>query len=234
VSGDDPRMTACRSLRVRALSWMSMTPLRLAVVLLPINWLQPAAVAGQRPGDAIPVALALDSVALERGLRQHALEAGGWKGWILRADDSDTVGVHTLESDLTASAIDSIIALVKRTYLLAAEGSGSVLTLTFGDAIVMRTHVPRSTRPRLTNERDVQTRIAEAARESTVGGTATLRIWVNERGRSELVIVHASSGWPQLDAMFVEIGRRTRYAPARIDDYTVPVWVQQNFTLTLR
>jgi TonB family protein len=197
----------------------------------------PSDLAAQRDGDVMPVATVLDSVAFDRELKEmsgRGLGSGRWIGWAGFIGDEDTVGVRTLESSLPASATDSIRALVKRSYIAPADAPGMILTLSVGDTPAMRVHRARSERPRLLNERDIRQRLAEAAKVTSVGGAAVLRIWVNEDGRAELVIVHASSGWPPLDAAIVEIGRRARFAPARIDDYPIEVWVQQRFSVTVR
>lgn len=196
----------------------------------------PCALSAQATGDGTRLAAVLDSAAFHRDLMALApvLGSGTWIGWIGRTGEPDTVGVRLLESNLPDVATDSIAALVKRTYFATEDGPGSVLTLTVAEAVATRVHRARMSRPRMVNEREIRSRLAEAARQSATGGTAVLRMWVNERGRVDRVVIHESAGWRPLDEAIAEIGRAARFSPARIDDYPMAVWVQQSLTVTVR
>lgn len=91
--------------------------------------------------------------------------------------------------------------------------------------------IPRDTEPRLTNGREVERVLEErypsVLRESGVGGTVVLYVFVSEEGEPVRSQVLRSSGYPMLDAAAADVVERMEFSPALNRDRPVGVWVTQ-------
>lgn len=62
--------------------------------------------------------------------------------------------------------------------------------------------------------------------ERGIGGQADLLIWLDEMGHVARSRIAASSGWPALDSLALEVSDRMRFRPARNRDQPIRVYVR--------
>jgi protein TonB len=80
----------------------------------------------------------------------------------------------------------------------------------------------------------VKPRYPESARRRGIEGTTLLKIYVNDKGRVEEVLVERSAGHEDLDAAAMEAVKKWRFDPARRDNQPVAVWVMLPVRFELR
>ena len=97
---------------------------------------------------------------------------------------------------------------------------------------------PRDIEPRLVNEAEVRSvleqRYPALLRETGIGGTVMLYVFVNAEGLPEGSQVRESSGHPQLDAAAAVVVDRMRFSPAMNRDRPVGVWILQRVEFRVR
>ena len=92
------------------------------------------------------------------------------------------------------------------------------------------TFTPMTVKPELQNREEVG-RILEreypaVLRDSNIGGTVTLWVYVTTDGKVETTKVFTSSGQPLLDNAADRVAKSMRFSPAFNYDAKVAVWVQ--------
>ena len=71
-------------------------------------------------------------------------------------------------------------------------------------------------------------------RDAGVGGTATVYIFIDERGDVGNALINKASGHAPLDEAALAVARVMRFTPAMRDDAVVPVWVSLPITFQVR
>jgi TonB family protein len=90
-------------------------------------------------------------------------------------------------------------------------------------------------RPQLMNQGHISRRLEELAREPGLrGGQAMLWLKVDVEGRITEARLRRSSGQGALDAALMEVARESRFRPATLEGYAVPVWIQIPFAINRR
>jgi TonB family protein len=88
---------------------------------------------------------------------------------------------------------------------------------------------PHSVRPELTNAEEImallRTEYPTAMRESGLGGTATVWLFINAEGVVQNMKLQTPIGVPALDAGALKIAQAMRFTPAFNRDQKVAVWV---------
>ncbi|MDH3297635.1 MAG: energy transducer TonB [Gemmatimonadota bacterium] len=92
-------------------------------------------------------------------------------------------------------------------------------------------YIPRDVEPRRTNDREItrllEQRYPSMLKEAGIGGSVVLYIFVDETGTPINSQVTKSSGYPQFDAVALEVADRMRFSPAMNRDKPVGVWTLQ-------
>lgn len=97
---------------------------------------------------------------------------------------------------------------------------------------------PYTRAPDLVNRADVAAALTKAypreLRARLLGGTATVYIFIDERGAVGDARINESSGHPELDEAALSVARVMRFSPARNRDAAVSVWVTLPITFQTR
>lgn len=107
-----------------------------------------------------------------------------------------------------------------------------------GDPSDRPSFIPYDVPPELRNGRDVQRYLQRvyppALKESGIGGTVTLWIFVSEAGQVERARVQESSGYDALDQAAKKVADQMQFKPAMNRDKETAVWVQQNIVFEVK
>lgn len=124
------------------------------------------------------------------------------------------------------SAIASLLLCVPASATLDAQQAGAQSR----DSLAM--HQDTVIPPRLTNMREVSRTLDEAypsaLQRRGIGGTARMRLFINEEGEPDTVSLRASTGLTGLDGAARRTAQKARFRPATIGGEPTGAWVDFN------
>ena len=123
------------------------------------------------------------------------------------------------------------ILLVAIPFLLAGA-TGSVSGQVASTVPALRdapAFTPMTIRPRLINEKEVQTVLAQeypaALRDAGIGGTVEVWLFIDATGKVDNTIINKGSGNAELDEAARKVAAAMKFTPAQNREQIVPVWV---------
>jgi TonB family protein len=145
--------------------------------------------------------------------------------------------IDLLDSDLPGAAGDSVGRVVSR-YLLSRPGTFPfaliTLSLTLSDSVRLVARRGHPTAPQLVNRQEISQRVAEVARAQRADGRVDVWIQVAKDGHVEDVRLAQSSGSRMLDTAILDLCRRARFSPQKVDGFPIPRWIKFPVTMSPR